>query len=432
MIILFLIVQALLCGTILYREVAVKKCRNFASSVFYAIYAAVYIFEPLVLHIFFDGARSIVNGVDTPFRDEMVYMIFNIIGIALLTTGLIISTFRTENVPVSYELDFDTKRVADTIGMLIVLGLFLFVYATGSSFGELLLASRFAWFESDTFRLEYSVASSYLIALTPIYIYLACVKANHSKAILVMSLLAVVTYGVITKDRKWIFYIVSGWLAAKYHQGNYRIAITRKTAVIMLSLFPLILMSQFLRDAIPRYFMNEDVDFIGGLSGWFSNLFEYSDLSYFYRATIEAIHQNVNNGYYIVLGLVRRVLFFALPAGYSGGLKVEDMSAIFSDLVGGGDDLRRGSMPPGLFGSFVLSFGWVGAAAVMPLFALLLAKFDRIFRGKGGAVQLALMTIYLTSVIFAFRGDESTAFYFSAANVLMLACLVAVSRIKLF
>ena len=170
MTILFLIIQSFLCGAILYREVVVKKCWNFASSIFYAFYAVVYIFEPLVLHIFFDGARSIVNGVDRSILDETVYFVFNTIGIALLATGLMISVFRAEIALVSYDLSFNVPRVTDATGVLIILGLFLFVHATGSSFSELLFASRFGWFETDVFILEYSVASSYLIALTPIYI----------------------------------------------------------------------------------------------------------------------------------------------------------------------------------------------------------------------------------------------------------------------
>lgn len=408
------------------------NCRNFASSIFYGVYAIVYIVEPLILHIYFGGAKSIVNGADVPFTDEIVYVVFNAIGIVFLMSGLLISMFRNQTPSGVSGQIYLNGRITDLIGIMIILGLLCFVHGAGSNIMELILFSRFAWVDNENFSILYIVLSAYLIALSPIYIYLVKTKAGHNKVVLVLTLAAIVAYGILTKDRKWVFYIISGWFAAKYHLDNCRIVITQKVVLFMVSLFTVLLLSQFIRDAAPRYFLNESFSFSDELWNWSSKMFEYSDISYFYRSTIEAIEQNVNNNFYIALGLIRRVLFFFLPAGYSGGLKIEDISAIFSDVVGGEDALRRGSMPPGLFGLFVLSFSWIGAVIIIPLLALFLAKLDQIFRGKRSSIQLALISIYLTVVVFAFRGDESTAFYFPVANLLILLCLVGVSKMRVF
>lgn len=433
MVITLLALQALLCIFILHREIITLQIRNLASSLFFAVYAIVYILEPLTLHIFFGGARSIVAGNDNIFSDDFVYIIYNLIGITLLASSALISVYR-RNASDSLSVNdaFGSKRFADYLALLICAGTALFVYATGENALDLLQSSRFSWFENDSFSVNLNAVSAYLIALTPIYIYIVLLRNDYNRILLVAALIAILIYGIITKDRKWIFFIVSGWLAAKYRKSSYRIEIGGTNLALLVALFILLLLSQFLRDALPRYFLGDDYDLIAELPDWLAHLFEYSDLSYFYRATIEAIHQNLNNGFSISLGILRRVLFFFIPTSYSGGLKVEDISATFSDLVGGEDDLRRGSMPPGLFGLFVLSFGWFVTALMMPLMAIALTRLDRLFRSQAGMAQVAIMTIYLTSVIFAFRGDESTAFYFPVMNYIMILLLTSFAKVKIF
>lgn len=432
MIIFLLLLQAVLCGAILYKEILVRDCRNLASTIFFAVYAVVYILEPMVLHIFFGGAISIVNGSDHHFDDDLVYFVFNIIGLTLLSFGAVISAYRKDIArSATTAIKPELSDLTGYLSALIILGLALFVYATDTNFLDLLQASRFAWFGNDNFQVGYSAASAYLLALTPVYVYLISRQADKTKVLIFVTLLAVLVYGVITKDRKWIFYIISGWLAAKYHRSNNKLFITPRAFFGVSSLFLLLLFSQFIRDAAPRYFLNEDFDPFLEFPEWIAHLFEYSDLSYFYRATIEAIHQNLNHDFYIFFGLLRRILLFFIPAGLSGGLKAEDISAIFSDVVGGEDDLRRGSMPPGLFGLFVVSFGWVVSALLMPLLAIGLAKADTLFRAKSSLPQVAIMTLFPTSVVFGFRGDESTAFYFPAINLIVLSLLVKIAKLKL-
>ena len=109
-----------------------------------------------------------------------------------------------------------------------------------------------------------------------------------------------------------------------------------------------------------------------------------------------------------------------MPSSLSGGIKIEDMSAIFSDLVGGEDMTRRGSMPPGFFGIFVLSFGWFFSILVMPIIAFGIHKIDMLFIKRISSLQIVFITLFFTSVVFVFRGDESTSFYFIVSNLLFL------------
>jgi hypothetical protein len=429
MIILLLFVQAGLCVGLLYRELVLRSFRNYATSLFYIVYAVVYVVEPLILHIGYGGARSIVTGADDIIEDAGVYLIFNIIGITLLTSSLALSY--TNEVPAAdAKPAFQVPHfLADAIAVLLVLGTVLFIHSTGLSLDELLIAGRFAWFDSADYTAAYGVVSAYLLALAAVYVYLLVAKAPRSRVLMVAGLGAVLLYGLITKDRKWIFFFLSGWFAAKYYLSGNRIVITWTASLGLSVLFLLVLLSQFIRDALPRYILGQNFDLADELYSSVDYILQYSDLSYFYRATIEAIHQNVNNGFEIFLGLPRRVLFLFLPQGLSGGLKVEDISAIFSDVVGGEDTLRRGSMPPGLFGLFVLSFGWVLSVALMPALALMLYFVDRTLRRSRGLLQLTLATSLLTSTVFAFRGDESTAIYFPVMNMILLALITGFLRL---
>lgn len=419
------------CSLILFKELYLNKCKNLATSIFFSIYFLLFIVVPILIHCIYGGARSIIAGKDNLILNFDVYLIYNILGIVLLSASLFIIYHRNTTRP-SFNGIQGYDRITNKIGLLIVFGLIAFIYSTGLSLYELFSISRFAWMESNDYNVFFSVLSTYLIALTPIYIYLYTIseKDNVMVIIFILCLISLLTYSIITKDRKSVFYMFSGFAAAKYHYNNCSYTIKRKFLTFGIVLFIIFVFSQFIRDFLPRYFLNENIDFWEELSYSSSKLIEYSDLSYFYRASIEAIYQNYVNRYFIFMGIIRRTFFFFIPANLSGGLKIEDMSAIFSDLVGGESSTRRGSMPPGFFGIFVLSFGWFISVLIMPLISYLIHKADMLFVKKISCLQLVLITLYFTSTVFVFRGDESTSFYFIVSNLIIFFFVKYLSFVK--
>ena len=415
MIVLLLVIQALLCSMLLYNEFVLRRGANLATCLFYLVYSIVYVLVPIILHLMFGGARSIVSGQANLFHDSEVYVFFNICGITLLLCSLLISILRKSHLPRAtrsrYPLAYD-----HAVAALIILGLFVFIYSSQLTFADLLVASRFAWTTDDPTFVALGVLAVYLIALTSFYIYRFRTSATPRRAELACCLIAVVLYGIVTKDRKCFFYVVSGLIAARYVRHGCRLYIRPRHAVVGVLLFSVLFVSGFARDALPKYFMGQDVQLIPELQFWLGECFQFGDLSYFYRATIEAIDQNMNNDYFVPLALLRRIVFFPLPTSYSAGLKVEDISAIFSDVVGGEDALRRGSMPPGLFGLFVISFGIVGTIALIPVLAFFISWLDRLFRERNGLFRDVVLSQYFVGVVYAFRGDESTAFYLPVVN----------------
>lgn len=431
MVICLLLVQLLLCFIILHKEILQLKFSNLASSIFFLVYTIVYVVEPLVLHIFFDGARSIVAGMTFHFDDDYLYYIFNCYGIALLLTYMWLNQVRliaNSNIPQSVSSNIQKNNYSNYFAVLLIIGFWLFVYSTGMNFFDLFAASRFAWFDESSFSLLWLTVSSYFLALSGIYSYYVKINEKNNRWLLLLCLTSIVIQGLMTKDRKWIIFLVSGWLAGYYEVSGRKLIVKKRDALLLALLFFVLVISQFIRDVMFRYLIGEEIDVLDEITRWSSFLIEFGDISYFYRASIEALYQNIHNDFIVPFALMRRIFFFFLPAGYSGGLKVEDISAIFSDVVDGGSLIRRGNMPPGLFGLSIISFGWFASLFVIPLLAVLLKKLDSMFRAGQGNFRNVVLSLYMFAVVLGFRGDDSSAFYYMISTLLFIGMVSLTER----
>jgi hypothetical protein len=371
------------------------------------------------------------------FQDDYVFFVFNMLGMSLLMFAWLLSRTSVDlRAPAAAASTIGTSLLSIKIplGLLIPVGFYLFYKSTGLSLPELFVASRFSWFESASYNPLQAVAGAYLIALTPVYLLLFLQSSERKRVdylVLALVVAALLLYGVVTKDRKWIFYLLSGWLASSYLRGGRTVRISFRSMMLISVIVIVIVLSQILRDIIPQLLIAQDkpIDAGDGFAKSLSRIFVESDLAYFYNATIEAIHQNVNHGFFITLGLVRRLFLFFLPTSMSMGMKVEDMSAIFSDVVSGGDDVRRGNMPPGLFGLFIVSFGFVVSCLLMPVLACILRALDVLFLRPLSLLTVNLLGFLLVGIVFFFRGDESTVIYFPIFNLFITAVWALVTRL---
>ena len=424
MIIAGLIFQAVICLVLLINEVLLKKFKNFASTFFLILYFLLFVVEPLLLHTAFGGARSIVRDMPYLFKEDLIYHFLNVYGIMLLISFSIISsikqkTLRKDNLLLS-------KFTVNSLGLLLVFGYFVFLYSTGMTVAELFVSSRFGWFNVASAFIVGIAISHYFFSLAPIYLYayLSAKKSILVHLIFIFSLALLIIYGILSQDRKWLFYLVSGAVAYLYKSSGNRIFIKGKYLVIAASLFFVLLVSQFLRDYLARFISGQvSGDFFSEMVSWFSYLIEFGDISYFYRASAETIQQTFNVGIIEPFGILRRNLLFFLPVGWSGGLKPEDLSAVFSDIVKGEDSVRRGNMPPGFFGLFVMSFGMSATTLVVPFIPIILKYLDRLFYNSSSLFSLVFLSSYLSFLLLLFRGDDSSAFYFLIFGTIILIAL---------
>jgi hypothetical protein len=413
--------------SLLYRNIISLQFANFGTSIFLVCYVPLFCVYPLVGRFLSGGAISVDTRVNQVLTDPLIYCIYQSYCIILLIGCHLVANKR----PVACEFSNEKKSCYSSAPVmllfLLLVGVYLFYYSTGLSVIDLIFVTRFEWFLHKDYSVLLSVLSTYLIGVAPVLIYI-CVR-DDKKSILLISLMVLLFYGILSKDRKWIIYLASGYLAAIFIRGSGRIQVDWKKSTWFFLLCVLLAFWQVLRGTLFSALSEGANDLVQQVLEMLNKLLTRGDVPYYYNASVTAIHMNMNMDFSIPLALVRRQLFFFLPVDMSAGLKIEDISALFSDAVAGEDEIRRGNMPPGLLGLLVLSFGcWFGL-----LFAFLIPFFlrfcDEIFRRPNGTLGVVLISNFFASSIFMLRGDDSSATYFIASNFVFLYVLKLISSL---
>lgn len=413
------VISAIL-GLILFKiEVINLRCKNFLPSMFLLLYTPLFCVTPLLYHFLIGGAISIDHKADDLiFADVEVYAIYHLYNISMLLCFILASVlFRGHKL----EKLIPAPKISSQQGVFLLafllLGIYLYVYSTGLSVFELLVADRFTWFENADYSSFYSVVASYLISLTPLIVYVYVKEKKHF--LLIITLLLLIIYGVLSKDRKWIIYIISGSIAAKYYLNGNRIRLKPRIVIASL-LFGLILMFwQVFRDVLFTELVTGRGDFMTHAQEMAEKLLMKGDFPYYYFSSMTAIKMNFIDGFDIPLGIIRRQLFFLIPVDYSFGLKIKDISAIFSDALDAGDQIRGGNMPPGLIGLFVLSFNWWAGLLVFITIPFFLFYINNAARKFTTNLQPVVYSNCFSFMILLLRGDDSSAFYFFIFNFLL-------------
>lgn len=424
------LVSAAFGCALVWRNAVRWRFRNFATSVFLLCYVPLFCVYPVIGRLLSDGAISIDTRSNATLTDPYIYYIYQAYNILILVGCLIVTFISPPHSEPRAVVDLTRHRPPfSTVWLLMCMGLgiYLYVYSTGLSVSELLIASRFEWFLNDNYSSLLSVVASYFVALAPALVYI-CVRDDR-RMVLVITLLILVGYGLLSKDRKWLIFIASGLLAARYVKTNLQITLSNRGLAWLALLGVVLAFWQVVRGVLFSSIVTGSTDLGTEVPLMIEKLLTRGDLPYYYNASATAIHMNLNEGYSIPLGLLRRQLFFFLPVNFSFGLKIEDISAIFSDAVEGGDDLRRGNMPPGLIGLLVLSFEWWGGLVIVLGLPFVLRAVDKLIRRQGGIIHIAVISNFFSATLLLLRGDDSSATYFIIFTIIMLFILKAWHRL---
>lgn len=407
------------------RELFANKFGNFCTSIFLMCFVPLFCIYPVIARFAVGGALPVEATLPSPLDDPFSYVVYQICCLAIIIPIILINnkSYSEENSSLyKQEIHQAKRREIYALMFLISIGIYYYIDSTGLSISELLVASRFSWFVNSDYSALFYVISTYLISLSPVLIYYCAVHKKFRLSLVVLVLL-LIFYGALSKDRKWLIFIASGIFAAVYVANGMRIKISGKGLAFILTLVSALAFWQVGRSVVFDALITGNSDIGTSASELATQLLTRGDFPYYYNASVTAIYMNLNAGFEIPLGIIRRQLLFFLPANYSFGLKIEDISALFSDALGAGDSVRRGNMPPGFFGLFVLSFGWIGGALTLSLFPFLLNYLDRIVRNREGIWRVAIASHALSSMLLLLRGDDSSATYFivfSAAILILL------------
>jgi len=420
MLVLLELLTAVAGLALLYQEAVRNRFVNYATSMFLLAFVPLLCVYPAIAGVFVGGAYSVSPNRDMVIGDPWVYVLYQIFCLTILIVSYL--TMRRQVVDLPY-IGWQRKYQGDPVEVLVLTGLIglgvaLFVRSTGYSFSELLSASRFEWFDDPNFSSVTLLISTYLMALSPVAILLAL--NNRNRVALAAIAIFLVMYGVLVRDRKWVIFMVSAGFAYVYMKNRYSIKISRKAALLVLLVVAALAFWQIARGVLFNYYVTGKGDPLYESQEVAGRLLTRGDLPYYYNASITAMDMNLNEGFYIPFGILRRQLFFFLPADFSLGLKVEDISALFSDAIGGGDTLRRGNMPPGFFGLFIISFGWIGTLVTCCLVPLALRTLDRFIHRSRGILSIIVAAHLLSSVTLLLRGDDSSATYFIVSSFAVL------------
>lgn len=402
---------------LLYRELVVRKSQNFMTSVFTLCYVPLFCVYPLISRLIVGGATSVNRYQPGTINDVESYVVYQVGNLAFL--AMIWFAGRGADQPPVLPVPSQPERgYVNYLAAMVCVGIYLGIYATGLSVPDLFAAGRFTWFHHKDYSPVLALISGYLIALSPLFVYFCVVEGRWRTLAFVIVLL--VLNGLLFKDRKWLIFIGSGLLAAHFFRSGRRLTMTKKTVWWLVAFAMTLWFWQVARYTVHAAVAERAIGYLWLTPQVMADSLVRGDIPYYYNASMTAIHMHLQDGYEIPFGLLRRQLFFFLPASFSFGLKIEDISAIFSDAIGGGDPIRRGNMPPGFFGLFVLSFGWLFGGMTLILFPLLLKMLDRITRLGTGWGYACIASYGFSSTIYLLRGDDSSATYFPFFALLMM------------
>lgn len=406
---------------VLWLEVWRNQCRNFITSVFLVCFVPLLCIYPVIARLFVGGALSVVPGSPVVVSGYEIYLIYQLFTITTLASIALFSTRTPAPPAINWQEKYSgTNWEVYGLTALVTLGVILFVRSTGFSVVDLISASRFEWFNNAAYSPLTFVISTYLIALSPIAFILVMENKKY-RWIAILLVVELIFYGFMSKDRKWLIFTISAVAGYWYIAHDQKIVLRPRFIIVGFSLILLLSFYQIVRDVLFNFAITGSGDVLYESQQMAINLLTRGDFPYYYNSSITAIELNYYYDYWLPFAILRRQLLFFVPQGLSFGLKLEDISALFSDALGAEDSTRRGNMPPGFFGLFVVSFKWAGSVVACALFPVLLRWLDRVVQRNAGIWSVVLVAQALSSAFLLLRGDDSSATYYIFFSVAVLA-----------
>jgi hypothetical protein len=375
-------------------------------SVFFISFVLFFVFIPYMTLVLDDYSYGIREKV----FDENVYYIYIYNVFAIFCTFFALKAiFNIKVNSISFHRplpeSFPTFYIVPFIGAI-------FVYiGLGMDWSELMVVSRFGWFASESFNPVLLNVGFYFLVFGAIPVALLSLKGNRHVILKALLLLNYVAVMWITMGRKWIVVYFSGALVAAILKLKKDKKDKGKSKIIFFSLLVLliVLLLQFFR----RFSSDIPFDELWYLfQDSFIDLLSRGEVSYFYRASLESIRMQYEDGLIYPLHMIRTILFIFIPDEYTYGLKLPSIEFLIGDHLGLGGIWRNANQPAGLIGYFVLSFSYTLSGYIIGATFFFLTKYlDRLYQGVQSYKSILIQASSIYVWVLLLRGSSSSLYH---------------------
>lgn len=342
--------------------------RIYYLGVFSVIYSLLFCLVPLCNYYLNGLWLEHPEAIYGPIDDELIFEAYTLINVCFVLLIVCYSLFVVAHRRVDKLSCLDGEYFVRVLsGWLIVIGFFIYIYSLGYGFGNPLAVlrlvyenGRMAHFNNASFSAFGMNLSYYLMSFSSLFVYLSYPHYRFNFFTLSVVLIIVVVT-VVSGGRQFFMLMFSGGVAALYFKSNISIG---KMALILVFVFFMLFFWQFYRAKTGEEF---DLDVV-------VRFFTRGDVTYFYYASVEAIRQYLDYDVSFYAAFYRNLMLLPLPSEWTFGIKVSDLSRLFSYAFSSDNSYREGNYPPGLIGMFVLNFGYFGFLFI-GIFLLVLFDF---------------------------------------------------------
>ncbi len=405
------------------------------------LFAVLFILFPLLLNIFSGYAIGIKGNV---IQDESVYIIYALMVLVSVLIYTVAVVYRSPREPLRktdgrsrcdagqhYRSAPQIERfVYFASGLLVPVGLLVFVFGTGMSLLELAVASRFEWFARGTVDRFWLNIGLYLMGLVAVFSYYDVKFGMPKRWLSILVYGSVITMIFLAGGRKWLLFCGSGALAGYFDRKGGVMLINRRLIISIALIGFLVIAWQFGRTV--SWQKVESFDQVGEeFVNRVPHLLREGDATYFYRASLDSIRLNKDHGLIYPLAVVRRIIFLPFPDDWTMGLKPEGIPFLVAEELNTGTRARRGNQPPGLIGLFVLSFGWAASLIALPMFTVVLVRaLDRYVCRNDGLVRNVIWATYSIAIMLLMRGSTGGVYFLVFNLIAVISMFVGYSMLR--
>lgn len=322
-----------------------------------------------------------------------------------------------KSAPAPAESTFDERRLLMWLAAAVLAGLVAFIYGTGMSLAEIFVASRFEWVGQDLGNPKIVLLSNYMLSLVALYSYFDVRQSFPRKWLSIIVYSGVIAFVILSGGRKWVFFVLSGLIGGYYSSRQRVIGGRVLLGVAVFVVFGIVW--QYVR-SLGIATLGQQSGFFGGMADSLPRLLAEGDISYFYRASLEAITLHVERGILYPMAVLSRLVFLVVPDQLTFGLKAASIPWMFAADFGAGTEFRAGNLPPGLVGLFVLSFGWLVAILLGPIMTLAMVWFgDKAVMWRDSYLSHLVLANFCIIALLFMRGTTG-GFYFLVFQLVVL------------